>query len=189
MKPRMNEDWLAVWLGLLFFALSLGPLFGADMLGWAVTTSVWTNLSTALAPASKAYSRLPGWLSLLATFAFLLAVLTAGAVALGLKPARFAKCFTAVFVVAYASWIAGSCAYIAATPDKRAAFHIGWSLNLTNQAGYVVALLAGVLVRQLFASSPGGPEEGDPPGGCIKKPNVILGGVFWVTAAGQRRAC
>src|SRR3954452_8433360 len=108
MKPRISEDWLAVWLGLFLFVLSLGPLFGADLLGWAVTTSVWTNLSTALAPASKAYARLPGWLSLLATFVFLLAVLTAGAAALGLKPVRFAKGFTAVFVVAYASWIAGS---------------------------------------------------------------------------------
>jgi uncharacterized membrane protein YadS len=185
MKPRMNEDWLAVWLGLLFFALSLGPLFGADLLGWAVTTSVWTNLSTALAPASKAYSRLPGWVSLLATFAFLLAVLTAGAVALGLKPARFAKGFTAVFAVAYASWIAGSCAYIAATPDKRAAFHIGWSLNLTNEAGYVVALLAGLLLGNLFPPAVARLQEAIRPELYIKIAIVILGGFLGITAAEQ----
>ena len=60
MKPRFTEDWLAVYLGLFFFALSLGPLFGVDLLGWAVTTSVWTNLATALAPASKVYAALSG---------------------------------------------------------------------------------------------------------------------------------
>src|SRR3954451_10648035 len=185
MKPRMNEDWLAVWLGLLFFALSLGPLFGADPLGWAVTTSVWTNLSTALAPASKTYSRLPGWVSLLATFAFLLAVLTAGAAALGLKPARFAKGFTVVFGVAYASWIAGSCAYIAATPDKRAAFHIGWSLNLTNESGYVVALLAGLLVGNLLPSTAARLQEAIRPELYIKIAIVILGGFLGITAAEQ----
>ena len=166
MKLRMNEDWLAVWLGLFFFLLSLGPLFGADLLGWAVTTSVWTNLSTALAPASKAYSRLPGWLSLLATFAFLLAVLTAGAVALGLKPARFAKGFTTVFVLAYASWIAGSCAYIAATPDKR-------------------ALLAGLLLGNLFPSAAARLQEAIRPELYIKIAIVILGGFLGITAAEQ----
>jgi uncharacterized membrane protein YadS len=185
MKPRISEDWLAVWLGLFLFALSLGPLFGADLLGWAVTTSVWTNLSTALAPASKAYARLPGWLSLLATFLFLLVVLTAGAVALGLKPARFAKGFTIVFVIAYASWIAGSCAYIAATPDKRAAFHIGWSLNLTNEAGYVVALLAGLLLGNLFPSSAARLQEAIRPELYIKIAIVILGGFLGITAAEQ----
>src|SRR5438045_1273591 len=185
MTLRTNEDWLAVWLGLFFFLLSLVPLFGADLLCWAVTTSVWTNLSTALAPASKAYSRLPGWLSLLATFAFLLAVLTAGAVALGLKPARFAKGFTTVFVLAYASWIAGSCAYIAATPDKRAAFHIGWSLNLTNEAGYVVALLAGLLLGNLFPSAAARLQEAIRPELYIKIAIVILGGFLGITAAEQ----
>src|SRR3954465_15593510 len=93
-KTRLNEDWLAVVLGLFFFLLSLGPLFGADLLGWAVTTSVWTNVATALAPASKAYAQVPGWVSLLATFFFLVSVLSAGAAALGLRPWRFAQAFT-----------------------------------------------------------------------------------------------
>ena len=185
MKPRINEDWLAVWLGLFFFALSLGPLFGADLLGWAVTTSVWTNPSTALTAASKAYAWLPGWASLLATFVFLLAVLTAGAVALGMNAARFAKGFTVVFAVAYASWIAGSCAYIAATPDKRAGFHIGWSLNLTNEAGYVVALLAGLFIGNLFPTAAARLQEAIRPELYIKIAIVILGGFLGITAAEQ----
>jgi len=30
----ISEDWLAVGIGLLVFVLSLGLLFGADLLGW-----------------------------------------------------------------------------------------------------------------------------------------------------------
>ena len=40
--PGISEDWLAVCIGLFVFVLSLGLLFGKDVLGWAVTTSVWT---------------------------------------------------------------------------------------------------------------------------------------------------
>ncbi|HET9764564.1 MAG TPA: putative sulfate exporter family transporter, partial [Casimicrobiaceae bacterium] len=56
----LSEDWLSLWIGLVVFVLSLGVLAGADILGWVVTTSVWTDLSKALAPVSKAYSGLGG---------------------------------------------------------------------------------------------------------------------------------
>jgi uncharacterized membrane protein YadS len=158
---------------------------GADWLGWAVITSVWTNLSTALAPASKAYAGWPGAASLVATFVFLLAVLTAGAAALGLNPARFARGFTAVFSASYAAWIAGSWAYIAATPDKRGAFHIGWSMNLTNEAGYIVALLAGVLIGNLLPRAADQIKEAIRPELYIKIAIVILGGFLGITAAEQ----
>ena len=105
--------------------------------------------------------------------------------ALGLKPARFAKGFTIVFAIAYTSWIAGSCAYIAATPDKRAAFHIGWSLNLTNEAGYVVALLAGLFFGNLLPAAAARLQEAIRPELYIKIAIVILGGFLGITAAEQ----
>ena len=40
--------------------LSLGVLGGADILGWVVTTSIWTDVSKALAPAAKTYAGLGG---------------------------------------------------------------------------------------------------------------------------------
>jgi hypothetical protein len=138
MKNRFSEDWLAVWLGLFLFALSLASFFGIDALGWAVTTSVWTNPAKALAPASKSYAVLSGLLSLLATYVFLLALMLVGARALNLNMGRFARGFTAVFCLAYLSWFLGSWAYIAATPEKRGAFHIGWSLNLWLRLTYSV---------------------------------------------------
>src|SRR5690349_2134921 len=103
MKPKLTEDWLAVWVGLFLFALSLATFFGGDALGWAVSTSVWTNVTKALAPASKSYAAIPGLVSLLLTYLFLLAILTPGARLLRADPVRFAKGFTIVFFAGYAS--------------------------------------------------------------------------------------
>ena len=74
----ISEDWLSVWIGLLVFVLSLGVLVDADALGWAVTTSVWIDLSKALAPVSKAYAGLGGIGALVATYVALLVAMTAG---------------------------------------------------------------------------------------------------------------
>ncbi|HVN04942.1 MAG TPA: putative sulfate exporter family transporter [Bryobacteraceae bacterium] len=185
MKKAFNEDWLSVWLGLFIFALSLASFFGLDALGWAVSTNVWTSPAKALGPASKHYAGLPGLLSLLATYVFLLALMTLGARTLHLDLWRFAKGFTAVFCAAYLSWMIGSWAYIAATPDKRAAFHIGWSLNLTNEAGYIVALIAGLFVGNFLPVAAARMKEAIRPELYIKTAIVILGGFLGVTAAEQ----
>ena len=143
---RASEDWVALGTGLALFILSLGLLAGVDLLGWAVATNVWTKLGAALSPASKAYAALPGYGSLLATFLFLLLLLLGGARLLGADLRKFGWGFTAVFAVSYACWVLGSWAYIAATRDKLQSFGIGWSLNLTSEAGLVIALAAGLIV-------------------------------------------
>jgi len=62
---RLNEDWLALYLGLFLFVLSLGLFAGVDLLGWTVKTSVWTDISTALKTASATYAGLPGVVALM----------------------------------------------------------------------------------------------------------------------------
>src|SRR3989442_14735213 len=89
----MSEDWLSVWIGLLVFVLALGVLGGTDMLGWVVTTGVWTDVSKALNPVSKAYSALSGVGALIATYVALLVVMTAGAPPLKTHPKRLAPRF------------------------------------------------------------------------------------------------
>src|SRR5262249_27592798 len=101
----VGEDWLSVWIGPLIFVLSLGVVGGVDLLGWGVSTSVWTDPAKALAPVSKAYAGLSGIASLIATYVFLLVVLTGGAAVLGLGPGRFAGGFTFVFWASYLCWI------------------------------------------------------------------------------------
>jgi uncharacterized membrane protein YadS len=185
MKTRINEDWLAVWLGLFVFALSLGRLFGVDLLGWAVTTSVWTNPSHALAPVTKGYAGFSGAAAWLATFLFVAGLLTLGAMTLGLRAARFLIPFNAVFCIAYLAWFVGSWAHIAAAPNARAAFHITWSLGLTNEAGFIVALLAGLLIGNAFPRAAVRMKDAVRPELYIKIAIVILGGFLGVTAAEQ----
>ena len=115
----LSEDWLSLIIGIVIFVLSLGLLVDLDLLGWVVTTSVWTDLGTALAPVSKAYAGLGGVGSLIATYVGLLLLMTAGAAAMGADVLRFIPKFTAVFVIAYACWIFGSWAHMALnTPDQ-----------------------------------------------------------------------
>jgi hypothetical protein len=134
-QPWISEDWLSVVIGLVIFVLALAVLANVDLIGWVVTTSVWSNLGQALGTASKTYAGLGGVGALLATYAALLAVLSAAAVALNADVKKFALAFTAVFWIAYASWVVGSYANFAAvTPAELQKFGIGWSLRLTNKA-------------------------------------------------------
>jgi uncharacterized membrane protein YadS len=185
--PAMSEDWLAVYIGLLIFTLSLALLFGADLLGWTVTTAVWRVPAKALAPASKAYAKVPALVSLLGTYVFLLGLLLLGAKALRANVKRFAAGFTFIFALSYASWFLGSWAYIAATPDKRSALGVGWSLNLTNESGYIIAVLAGLVVGNFFPSLAQTIKDAIRPELYIKTAIVILGGYLGITVLDQRR--
>jgi len=185
-QPGISEDWLAVWIGLFVFVLSLGLLFGKDTLGWAVTTSVWTTPAKALAPASKSYANLPSWISLAGTYFFLLVVLLIGAKALRADLKRFASGFTVVFALSYLCWFLGSWAHIAATPDKRQALKIAWSLNLTNESGFIIALLAGLIIGNCSTRACGVLKEAIRPELYIKTAIVILGGFLGIAALEQR---
>jgi uncharacterized membrane protein YadS len=182
-KKGLSEDWLSVCLGFLIFILSLGLFVGLDVLGWGVTARVWTNLSQSLAPASKAYAGMSGLASLFLTYLFLLVIMTIGAAALKANIGKFVAGFTAVFWISYICWIIGSYAYIAATPDKLKAFGVSWSLNLTAEAGFIVALLVGLILGNLFPGFTQAIKEAVRPELYIKTAIVILGGFLGITAA------
>lgn len=184
--PRFGEDGLAVIIGLVVFALGLAGAAGADLLGWLVGTSVWTDPAKALGTVSKAYADWGGVLPLVATFLALLAVLTAGTSALGVSPKRFIPAFTGVFVIAYASWVVGSNAHLAAvTPADLKKFGIDWSLKLTNEGGFIVALLVGMAIANLFPRLADWLKEAIRPELYIKTAIVILGGFIAVTVVGK----
>jgi len=185
-RPRITEDWLSVWIGLGIFALALAWLWGVDLLGWVVSTSVWIDPGKALGTISKTYEQLGGPGALAVTYLALLAVLSAGATVLNLDVRRFAIAFTAVFAFAYASWMIGSYAHVAAvTPADQQKFGISWSLKLTNEGGYVVALLAGLVIANFFPRVAEWLKEAIRPELYIKIAIVILGGFLAVTAAGR----
>jgi uncharacterized membrane protein YadS len=177
-----SEDWWSVWVGLLVFLLSLGVLGGADLLGWGVVTKEWVDVGKALAPASKTYAALPPWVCLLLTYLFLLAVLTAGAAVMRFHVRRFALSFTVVFWLSYLCLLLGNWAYIATTPDKQGTFGISWSLGLTGEAGYVIALLAGLFVGNFLPRAAAWLKEGARAEWFVKTAIVLLGAAFAVRA-------
>src|SRR4051794_30401608 len=105
LAPRISEDWLSLIIGLAIFLLALAGLADVNLIGWVVTTAVWSNLGVALNTASAAYRGLGGVGSLVSTYLALLVVLGAAALALKSDLKKFAPAFTAVFFIAYASWI------------------------------------------------------------------------------------
>lgn len=149
--PRrgFSEDWAAVWLGLFIFVLSLGALLGVDLLGWSATPEVWISLDSAVGPVSSS-SGLSPLVSLGATIVFVLIIMAVGARLLGADVRRFVAAFAALLGIAYVCWIAGHYAYIAATTDKLARFGISWSMSLTGEAGYIVALIVGLVIANFF---------------------------------------
>jgi uncharacterized membrane protein YadS len=182
-RRGIGEDWLAFWLGLLVFLIALGPLAGIDLLGWAVRTKVWTDIGQALSPVAGSYS-LGGFSALLLTYVFLVALLTAGAWLLKAKIRRFVAAFTVVFWVSYICWILGSYANIAVnTPADMQKFGVTWSLRLTGEAGYIIALIAGLVVGNLFPRFATWLAEGTRTELYIKIAIVLLGAKVGVIAA------
>ncbi len=183
-KQGVSEDWLSVWIGLFIFVLSLGVYVGADILGFGITTAIWTNFSKALNPISKAYAGLGGIGSLIATYLFLLVIMTIGAAALKADIKRFIIGFTAVFLISYICWIIGSWAHVAVTtPPDMKKFGIAWSLKLTPEGGFIVALVAGLIVGNFFPGFAEAIKEAVRPEWYIKTAIVILGGFLGITAA------
>jgi uncharacterized membrane protein YadS len=180
----ISEDWLSLWIGLAIFVLSLGLLVDADLLGWVVTTSVWTDISKALSPVSKAYAGLGGFASLIVTYVALLVILTIGAAALKADVKRFALGFTVVVWIAYICWMIGSFANFAVnTPGDMQKFGVNWSLRLTNEGGYIVALIGGLVIGNFLPGLADWMREAVRPELYVKTAIVILGGFLGVTAA------
>jgi uncharacterized membrane protein YadS len=178
-----TEDGLAVWLGLIVVALALPAAAGVDLLGWLAATQVWLEPGKAVQPIGKAYAGLPSVVTLLVTFAFILALVSAGAVWLGLRLRNFVPAFAVIYGISILCWLLGNYAYIAQTPDKRAAMGITWSLGLTGEAGFIVALLAGLAVGNFLPRIAASLKEAARPEWFIKTAIVILGASLGVKAA------
>jgi uncharacterized membrane protein YadS len=182
-KKGISEDWLSLWIGLFIFVLGLGVFVGLDLLGWAVKTSVWLDISKSLAPVSGAVKGLPGLTSLFLTYLFVLIITEIGAIAMGARVGKFVVGFTLVFWISYACYLLGHYAYVAATPDKLKGLGIGWSMNLTGEAGYILALIAGLIVGNFFPKFVETLKEATRPELYIKTAIVIMGAGLGAKAA------
>ncbi len=183
--PRQpaSEDSLAVGIGLFLFALSLLHLAGVEVFGWGVKTSVWVNPDKIISPLSNRFSGLPGAVSLGLTYLFLLGLMCCGARLRHLNVRQFAAGFTLVFFISYCCWALGHYAYIAATPDQINKLGIPWSLNLTGEAGFILALLAGVFIGNCWPRLALLMQEAIRPEWYVKIAIVLLGASLGVKSA------
>ncbi|WP_081411007.1 putative sulfate exporter family transporter [Desulfotruncus alcoholivorax] len=180
-----TEDWWAVWLGGLVFLLGLGPLVGTDLLGWAVKTNVWLSASKALVPQSENYAFLPGWVSLVLTYLFFLVTTTIGATAMGWNVKKYMTGFTLIFALTYGCWFLGSYAHIAATKNTLAKLNITWSMGLTQEIGFVIAMVVGLIIGNFWLGLASYLQEAARPEWFIKTGIVILGSALGIKALGS----
>jgi uncharacterized membrane protein YadS len=150
-KPSISEDWLSCWTGFAIFLLSLGVFLGVDLLGFGAKVGTWTDLSLAITPIAASFQWMPGWLAVVATYLFMGLVVGVGHRLSGGDLRKFTVAFTLAFGISFACWVLGNHAHIAATvPAEYQKFGITWSLRLTGEAGFVLALLAGLLIGNFF---------------------------------------
>ncbi|MEL7642083.1 MAG: putative sulfate exporter family transporter [Solidesulfovibrio sp.] len=186
-KRWLTEDKLALILGLILFGLSLFNFGGVDPLGWAVKVNVWTDASKIFSAATGAYKDLSGLSSLILTWIFVTAMLAFGVKALGGDPKRFAVSFTLVFFIGYFCYALGHYAVIAATPDQVKKFNLTWAMGLTGEAGFIIALLAGIFIGNFMPGVAEKLKDALKPEMFVKIAIVILGaelGVKSVDALG-----
>lgn len=180
----VSDDWMAVWLGAVVVALAVPVAFGVDLLGWVAAPHVWLEVGKAVQPASKAFAGVPGFVSVVLTYLFLLGLIAGAAAIQRQRLGAFLGGFTVIFALSAGCWVLGHYAYIALTPDKRQAMGISWSLGLTGEAGYLLALAAGLIVGNLLPRLAERLAPAARPELFIKTAIVILGAGLGVKAAG-----
>lgn len=180
---KWNEDWLALSIGLFFFCVSLLAMAGMEPFGWVVKTNVWMDVGKIMTPVSSRYAGLPGPVALLLTYAGLATVLGFGARLLKAKVRRFLGAFTFVFFASYVCFAVGHYAYVAATPDQLKKWGIGWSMNLTGEAGFIIALVTGLILGNFFPRFSESLKEAIRPEWYIKTAIVLLGAGLGVKSA------
>ena len=124
-----------------------------------------------------------GFISLVLTYIFLLVIMGIGAVALRTDVKKFVIGFTIVFWVSYLCWLIGHYAYIAALDPEKAG--IPWSLRLSGEAGFIVALIGGLIVGNFFPKLSDTLKEATRPELYVKTAIVIMGAALGVKAAEQ----
>lgn len=181
-KPGLNEDKVALLLGSVLFIIALFNIAGLDLLGWVVKTNTWLNPLEIFRATSSSYG-LPGWASLLISWVLIGAILGVGVKLLGDDVIKFFKGFTFIYFIAYFCYALGNYAYIAVTPDKVDKFGIPWSMGLSGEAGYIIALIVGVIISNFFPGLVKLMKEACRPEMFVKIAIIIMGAELGVKAA------
>ncbi len=104
-----QEDWWAVWLGLIMFAAGLTSIWGVDMVGWMAKTKTWVDPGWKhwIKPAGKAWKDTSPFMSLMMTYGVWTALTCIGAYFMKLDMKKFFLGFTCIFFITWTVWIVG----------------------------------------------------------------------------------
>ena len=147
------------------------------------------TITTKAAPSSLAVGQkyeqkgITALTSVALTFLAMLVIMGLGSMLIGANFKRFAIGFTLVFWCSYLCWFCGHFAYIAATKNELAKYGIGWSLSMTGEFGFIIALAAGLVVGNFFPKLAEAMKEAVRPELYIKTAIVIMGAGLGVKAA------
>ena len=181
-KAAFNEDKVALLIGCLVFVLALGKMVGLDIMGWVVGVGMWVD-NPLNAWKAATWKWLPGWASLLVSYAVITALMAMGIKLIKGNVANFVRGFTIIFFIAIACYTLGANAYIAANPTQLAKLGIPWALGLSTEAGLIVALVVGILVGNLTPQFAESLREACRPELFVKIAIVIMGAELGVKAA------
>jgi uncharacterized membrane protein YadS len=151
--------------------------------GKEVTVTVKEDTSTLQVGQSYVRKGLSPIGSLLITFLAALVIMGLGSVLIGADLKKFIIGFTLVFWISYLCWLLGHYAYIAATKNDLAKFGIPWSISMTGEFGFIIALVAGLLVGNFMPGLAETMKEAARPELYIKTAIVIMGAGLGVKAA------
>ena len=157
-------------------------MVGLDIMGWVVGVGMWVD-NPLNAWKAATWKWLPGWASLLVSYAVITALMAMGIKLIKGNVANFVRGFTIIFFIAIACYTLGANAYIAANPTQIAKQGIPWALGLSTEAGLIVALVVGILVGNLTPQFAESLREACRPELFVKIAIVIMGAELGVKAA------
>ena len=137
-----KEDWWALWLGLLFFFLSLPSYYKVSyisgtigLLGWIPTGAKWTSITGALAFGGGTANSW-AWLGLVATWVFLTVVLVGPMKLVGVKVKHFIAGFAVIYWIAEFLWVISN-------------YQPVISAMGSPEVGFVLALVVGIIIGNM----------------------------------------
>ncbi|MCL2790855.1 MAG: YeiH family protein [Desulfobulbus sp.] len=147
------------------------------------TVTVEGNLSTLQVGQQYTKAGMSPVVSVVLTYLFALVIMTLGAIGLRANVPKFMFGFTLVFWLSYLCWLMGSWGYIAASREQAAKFGIPWSLGMSGEVGFILALILGLIIGNLFPGLANLMKEAARPELYIKTGIVILGAGLGIKAA------
>lgn len=184
-----NEDWWAVWLGLIMFLAGMMTIWGIDIVGWMSKTKTWefTNLiddftwAKLVNPAGKSYAEISPLLSLFTTYVVFTTLTCIGAWFQKLDVKKFFLSFTIIFILTWLCWIIGHEAHFKAIDatvkgkNEFQFFGLSWGLQLGGGFSYMLALAVGLIIGNAFKGFAAYLKEAAKPEWFIKTAIVYLG--------------